>query len=176
MKKLKLWYKNISIYDKQELILVFLSLLIFTSLVTLDVLGFFNGGYFNPLDCLVFLLFSICFFLTFIDPIENKRFEVKLKDMYYEAEKKVVGYFDRKDSNILEIVPKNTAEISNIVSYFSKKEKIIESYWVELNELNNTKVFYISVLCKEETDRCVYPETFKNFCYLLHNFNFKSDI
>lgn len=189
MKKIKRWYSNLTVYEKERLFLTLFVILYYILMITLDLLGFFGSScyaYFSLsgsiklclfglfADCLlVFIWFPALIINIVASNIDDRELTDKLTTKLEKAEKEVREYFKKSGKNVLEIVPKSSKGISDVIDYYHRNGKLVESYWAELDEVNDKAVLYISAIYVGETDRHVYPDTITNFGYLLGNFTFK---
>ena len=109
----------------------------------------------------------------FYSSVSHKKFLYELENNY----KQLNEYFHKSENNIIEItpIPKNLGNISDIIEYFHKKDKIIESFWVKLDYDENKKpIYYLYVTLKNECERVIYPEKITNPKFFLSNFTFKA--
>ncbi len=186
VKKIKRWYSNLTIYKRKEMFLNIAFILYFVLVITLDLLGFFGGHTFYLsavaageailgflFDCVIFVWIAVIIFMPIDNYISDKKRNDELMSYFEKSKKTVKEYFEKSDTNILEIIPKSSKDISDIIDYYCRKGKIVESYWVELDEVDGESVCYISAICIGEANRLMYPETITNFGYLLDNFTFK---
>lgn len=185
VKKIKRWYSNLTIYERKEMLLNVFFILYFILVIAFDLLGFFphslyflcavNGDHIFAfiIDMLFFTFIAVIIFPPIGYHIFNQKLQDELKTNYEKSKKEVEDYFHKSNKTILEIVPKSSKGISDIIDYYHRKGKIVESYWAELDEVNGKAVLYISAIYVGETNRNVYPHTITNFGYLLGNFTFK---
>lgn len=187
IKKVKRWYTNLLPYQKDELFSFCLAILISVLLIVIDLFCYLNDSFYEQSNTLIGFLLDcffifICILCVIYYPLTYFVFHTfdrkKHYIMYGESEKKVKDYFHQSGTNIIEILPKEDSKISGIIEYYKEnyKEKIIESYWAELDEFDENDeqfVCYISVIFKGENDRIIYPGYIVNANYLIQNFTFK---
>lgn len=95
-------------------------------------------------DCLlVFIWFPALIVSIIASNIHDRELTDKLTTKLEKAEKEVTEYFKKSGKNVLEIVPKSSNGISDIIDYYHKNGKLVESYWAKLNEVNDKAVLYI---------------------------------
>lgn len=189
IKKFKRWYGNLKVYEKEEFFLTLFVIAYYILMIALDVSGFFAISLYSELslsgslklslfglfvDCLLIYSWIPLVIINIVaDSISDKKIRYEMNTKFEKAEKEVKEYFEKSGKNVLEIVPKSSKGISDIIDYYYKKDKIVESYWAELDEVNGEAVLYISAIYVGEINRNVYPTTITNFGYLLNNFTFK---
>lgn len=186
IKKFKRWYGNLLDFQKQKIFSLCLAIFVYILLIILNFLKIFNNtfyasynysiiGFLN--DCFLFFIwFPVGIYTIFriVFHLDKKEDDYNLRKSYEDAEKEIKGYFYTAKSNILEVVPKNLDTIADIIEYYNQNGKVVESYWIDLDENSEENaICHIYAIYYGETEKVVYPETIRSFMYLKNRFRFK---